>query len=195
MATEKIEQRVLETAKAEAEALAAEAKRKAEEQLEAAKAENEQRAAGAAEETRERLQQEHDQQTTSARAANKLRLLAHKSRILNDVFEAAVEQFIGDRGGNYEKWLAAQLDSVAGESGSIVPAEADRAGIEKLMTKHGGDGLTLADEPLPLRGGFMLQGEQIDIDLSLDAQLMDMKNGLLPELARRVFEGTENKPE
>jgi len=188
MATENIEQRVLETAKAEAEEIAAEAKRQAEERLEAAKAENEQRAADAAEETSEKLRQEHDQQTTSERAANKLKLLAHKSRILEDILDDAVEQFIGDRGGEYEKWLAARLDSVAGESGSIVPAEPDRAVIEKLMAKHGGKGLTLADESLPLRGGFMLQGEKIDVDLSLDAQLTDIRNGLLPELAQKAFE-------
>ncbi len=68
-----------------------------------------------------------------------------------------------------------------------MPAEPDRAGIEKLMTTDGGDGLTLADKSLPLRGGFMLQGEEIDIDLSLDARLTDMRNGLLPELARKTF--------
>lgn len=188
MSTDNIEKKILETAKAEAEALAAEAKRQAEERVEAAKAENVQRAADAAEETGEKLQQEHDQQTTSARAGNKLKLLAHKSRILNDIFNTAIEHFIGDRGGKYEKWLATQLDSVAGQSGSIVPAEADRAGIEKLMAAHGGDGLTLAEESLPLRGGFMLQGEEIDIDLSLDARLADMRNGLLPELAKKTFE-------
>lgn len=187
MATKNIEQRVLETAKAEAEALAAEAKRKAGERLAAAKTDNEQRAADAAEETGAKLQQEHDQQTTSERAANKLRLLAHKSRILEDILDTAVDQFIGHRGGEYEKWLAARLDSVAGESGSIVPAESDRAGIEKLMADHGGNGLALADESLPLRGGFMLQGEKIDVDLSLDAQLTDIRNGLLPELAQRAF--------
>ncbi len=99
MSTDNIEKKILETAKAEADGLAAEAKRQAEEQLEAAKAENVRRAADAAEETGEKLQQEHDQQTTSARASNKLKLLAHKSRILNDIFEAAVAQFIGDRGG------------------------------------------------------------------------------------------------
>ena len=190
MSTENIEKKILEAAKAEAEALAAEAARQAEEGLEAARAGNEQRAADAAEETGEKLQQEHDQQTTSARAANKLKLLAHKSRILEDIFEAAVAQFIGDRGGEYEKWLAAQLDSVAGESGRIVPAEPNRAGIEKLMAKHGGDNLTLADESLPLRGGFRLEGEEIDVDLSLDARLADMRSGLLPELAQRTF-GTD----
>ena len=189
MSIDNIEKKIAEAAKAEADAIAAQAARQAKERLEVAKAENTSRAARAAEETRGRQQQEFDQQTTSARAANKLKLLAHKSRILEDIFDAAIERFIGDRGGEYKKWLAARLETVAGGPGSIVPAEPDRAIIEKLLANRGGDGPLLADESLPLRGGFVLRGEDVDIDLSLDAQLAEMKNELLPELARRAFEG------
>jgi len=188
MSIENIENKVLESAKAEAEGIVAEARERATARTDAAKAENETRAADAAEEMREKLQQDHDQRTTSARAANKLKLLAHKSRILDGIFDDAVERFIGDRGGGYEKWLAARLESVENEAGDIVPAEPDRAILEKLMEKHGGKDLTLAEESLPLRGGFVLRGEEIDIDLSLDAQLTEMRSGLLPELARKAFE-------
>jgi len=188
MSIENIEKKIAEAAKAEAEAIAAQAAQQAKARLEAAKAENTSRAARAAEQTRGRQQQQFDQQTTSARAANKLKLLAHKSRILEDIFDAAIERFIGGRGGEYRNWLAARLDAVAGEPGSIVPAEPDRAIIEKLLAKRGG-GRSLAGESLPLRGGFVLRGEDVDVDLSLDAQLAEMKNELLPELARRAFEG------
>lgn len=192
MSIENIEKKIAEAANAEAEAVVARAAQQAKARLEAAKTENTSRAARAAEETRGRQQQEFDQQTTSARAANKLKLLAHKSRILEDIFDAAIERFIGDRGGEYRNWLATRLEAVAGEPGSIVPAEADRAIIENLLAKHGGDGPLLDGESLPLRGGFVLKAEDVDIDLSLDAQLAEMKNELLPELARRAF---EDRPE
>ncbi len=187
MSVENIEKKILESAKAEAETALAQAEEQAKARLDAAKAENEARAADAAEETRERLQQEHDQRTTSARAANKLRLLAHKARILDEIFGAAVERFIGDRSGKYAEWFAARIESVANETGRILPAEPDRAIVEKLLDKHGGKGLELADESLPLQGGFVLKGEKVDVDLSLDSQLAEMKADLMPELARRAF--------
>ena len=187
MSVENIEKKIVESAKAEAEAIVAKAEEEATRRLDSAKAENEARAADTAEETRSRLQQEHDQKATSERAANKLKLLAHKSAILGEVFEAGVERFIGSRNGDYATWLAAQIESVADEAGEVVPAEPDREAIAKLLEKQGETGLELADDSLPLRGGFVLRGEKIDIDLSLDSRLADMKGELMPELARRAF--------
>ena len=188
MGVENIEKRILGSAKAEAEKIVREAEEEARARIESAKAENAKRAQAAAAATRGALQQRHGQQTTSARAANKLKLLARKSEILEDIFESAVERFIGDRDGEYANWLAARLDSVAGQTGSIVPAKDDRALIGKLLATHGGNSSTLAEESLPLRGGFVLKGDKIDIDLSLDAQLAELKEELLPELARKAFE-------
>ena len=195
MSIDNIENKILESAKAEAEKIIGGAKQKAAELIESAKAANEKRSSEAAKEAHEAFRQHRDQQATSARAANKLKLLARKADLLDEVFDKAVEQFIGDRRGGYRKWLAAQLSSVAGQNGAVVPAEPDRKIVAELLSdvKEGG-GLELADESLPLRGGLVLRGDKADIDLSLDTQLVDLKQELLPELAAQAFDSTAVHP-
>jgi len=188
MNTQNIEKKVLESAGAEAEKLVREAEEAARKRMAAAEAESERRSAQAVEETRTTLEQKLHQKTTSEKAANKLKLLTHKAAILEEVFARAVDQFIGDRTGDYRKWLSAQLQSVAGEKGTIVAAREDRPVILELLSDlKKADGLSIAEDSLPLCGGFVLKGEKVDLDLSLDTRLDELKAQLLPELAERAF--------
>ena len=184
MSIENIERKIAQSAKDEADRIVADAKKAAAERIESAKAEQHDRAEDAERETTRKLQQALDRAATSARAANKLKLLARKSELLDEIFEQAVERFIGDRTGDYADWLAAQVESVAKADGTLVPAEPDRDAIGKLLGKGGPE---LADESLPLRGGFVVRGEHIDEDRSLDARLGDLKAALLPELAKKAL--------
>ena len=195
MSVEKIERKILESARAEAERIVRRAEEEVRALLATAKTRSEKRAAEAVQDAKEALQQKHDQQVTSANAANKLKLLARKAAILDDVFDKAVETFIGKRDGAYHRWLAAQLDLVAGEEGSLVPAQEDRPALAELLSAQDRSGHRLSDDSLPLRGGFVLQGDRVDIDLSLDAQLVELKADILPELAAKTFPPGEENPE
>jgi len=188
MSIENIEKTILGSARAEAEKLVAEATAEAEAALAAAKAESEERKESAQAETQAALEQERHQQETAAKAANKLRLLTHKAEILDEIFQAAVTRFIGDRSGGYSEWLVAQLRSVASERGEIVAAKPDRNAIAALLAdRAAADGLALADDSLPAQGGFLLRGEKVDLDLTLDTRLDAIRETLLPELAGRAF--------
>ncbi len=191
MALENIRTRILEAAQAEADAVLRAGEAAARKQLDQAVAGNDARFKKAEAEIRARLRQQHDRDVTAANAANRLELLVQKSEILNQFFDAAVERFVGRRDGDYRQLLARQLDSVAGETGAVVAAAADRAAIEQLLAElkkqNRGAGLSVAEESRPLRGGFILQGEKTDIDLSLDTWLADVKEELMPEMARRAF--------
>ena len=91
--------------------------------------------------------------------------------------------------------IATQLDLVAGEEGSLVPAQEDRPALAELLSAQDRSGHRLSDDSLPLRGGFVLQGDRVDIDLSLDAQLVELKADILPELAAKTFPPGEENPE
>ncbi|MFO7899287.1 MAG: V-type ATP synthase subunit E [Planctomycetota bacterium] len=188
MSVRNIEEKVVESARAEAEQLVTDARKAADERLDAAKKEQKERAEQAESEAREDLAQGLERSATSARAANKLKLLARKSEILDAVFDDAVGRFIGDRDGAYREWLEAQVAAVAGSAGTLVPAEPDRDAIAELLSDQD-DPPELSDESLPLRGGFVVRGERADEDFSLDARLADLKSELLPELAKKAFEG------
>ncbi len=191
MGTENIRQKVLYSAKAEAERILSEARRQAAERVAAAKSESEARIAAETEATRRSLEQQHEQQITARRAANKLRLLELKGTILNEVFHTAVERLVGDRTGDYAAWLAGQLAEVEGMEGRIVPSAADREAIETWFSQHKAHRLELASENAPIRGGFLLEGTQVDADFSLDARLAEIRTELLPELARKMFSSTD----
>jgi len=191
MSVDRIEKKVLESARADAERLVGKAEAAARQHVESARAENERRTKEAVERAEAELKLRLEQQATSARAGKRLQLLEKKSALLDEIFRRAVEQFVGDRGGAYRTWLAAQLESVAGETGELVPAEPDREAVEQLLgALKQGEGLTLADESLPLRGGFLLRGEKVDIDCSLDARLEELRAELLPQLAGKAFPET-----
>jgi len=187
MSIDNIEKKVLESAKAEAEKITREAQERADGRVKAARAKNEKRAHDSVEQARRALEQERDQHATAARAEGRLKLLARRADILNEVFDAAVDRFVAGRDGAYCEWLSERLASVAGEKGVIVPAEPDRKAISDLLEKQGGDGLEIAAESAPIRGGFLLKGDKMDIDLSLDTRLAETKGRLMPELARRAF--------
>jgi len=189
MSVESIEKKILGDARAEADRIVAEAESAAAAALEATTARNAARLAAAVEEARAAGEQRRHQKATSQRAAGKLHLLARRAELLDDVFDAAVDRFIADRDGAYRDWLTAQLASVAGRAGTVVPAESDRALIAELLADlKEATGPDLSDDNAPFRGGFLLKGERIDLNLSLDARLADLKAGLLPELAKKAFD-------
>lgn len=191
MGTENIRQKVLQSAEAEAERILSDARRQAAERVAAAKSESEARIAAETEVTRRSLGQQHEEQITAQRAANKLKLLELKGAILNDVFHTAVKRFVGDRTGDYAAWLARQLAMVEGMEGRIVPSAADRGAIESWFSQHRADRLELASESTPIRGGFLLEGAQVNTDFSLDTRLAEIRAELLPELARKAFSSTD----
>lgn len=194
MSLDNIETKIIDSAKAEADKIAREAQEQADERIKSAHAKNEKRAHNSVEQAHKALEQERDQHVTAARAAGRLKLLARRANILNEVFNAAVDRFVGARDGAYREWLSARLASVAKQKGVIVPAEADRKIISDLLEKQGGDGLEIAAESAPIRGGFLLKGDKMDIDLSLDTRLAETRSKLMPELARRAFETPAAEP-
>jgi len=191
MSTKNIEQRILETTQAEVDGLIAKAKDKAKARLDAAAVEQKRRAEQAIADAQDTERQQYDQQVTSAKAANKLKLLTRRAELLDTVLDGAVARFVADTDGAYAGWLAQQLNATADRTGTILAAPNDREPLAKLLAElkqsGKGAGLTLAEESHPLRGGFVLRGEDIDLDFSLDTQLAELKTQLLPQLAEKAF--------
>ncbi len=186
MSVKNIEKKIIESSNDQAEQIVSDARERAADRLAAAEKNEQERAEQAEADTRDALTQQLERAATSARAANKLKLLTRKSEMLGAVFEDAVERFIGDRGGAYREWLASQVEAAGESEGTLVPAEPDRSAIEELLAEQDSPA-ELADESLPLRGGFVLRGDRIDEDFSLDSRLADLRAELLPELAKQAF--------
>lgn len=196
MSIDKIEARIMTTAKMEAGAIISEAEDGARDRLEHHKSHEQHRFEKAAAAETARLRQLHESEVSSAKAANKLELLKLRAEIIEDVFAKAVEKFLANRGGDYEKWLASQLNSVEAQKGEIFAAPADKAKIAQLLADMKNSGraknLTLAAQPEnKISGGIILRGERIDLDLSFDMKLSSLKEKLVPELAQMAFGGNE----
>jgi V/A-type H+/Na+-transporting ATPase subunit E len=189
MSIENIEKKIAETAQAEAEQMVSAARAQADGQLAAAKKELAERSEQTVAEAKASLQRRLEQQATAKRNENRLTLLTQRADLLGDIFDAAVERLVGDRGGgDYQKWLAAQVGTAAEHKGEIVAAKDDRAAVARLLGGVGpNSGLTMSDETAPLKGGFVVEGEKVDLDLSLDTQLTEIRARVLPKLAKKAF--------
>lgn len=191
MSIENIQKKILESARAEAEAIVSKARTEAAERLQSAQAAEERRTAEMLNAARAALEQEFEQEVTATRAAIRLQILSLKAGLLEDAFARAVERIVGDRMGDYASWLARQVDAVRNLEGRIVPAPEDRKAIEALLAPHERGRLELAEENAPIRGGFLLEGKLFDADFSLDTRLAEVRAALLPELADRAFSWTD----
>ncbi len=187
MSIANIQKKILESARAEAEVIVSKARTAAAERLESAQTGEERRAAETLNGSRTALEHKFEQEVAAARAANRLQLLSLKVALLEDAFARAVERVVGDRTGDYASWLAGQVDAVRNLEGRIVPASEDRKAFEVLLAPREGGRLELAEESAPIRGGFLLEGEQFDADFSLDTRLAEVRAELLPELAGEAF--------
>jgi len=184
-----VEKKVLAAAEAEASKLldAAEAEARAELERRSAALRDEQRRRLAAAKAEADAAAERDANTR--RADHAMKLLQARNEILEAVFSGVRDRALAGQGFDYPRWLAAQVRRACATAarGSLQCSERDRQAVEALLRQAGATGVALAPTPGAMRGGVYLQGEGLDLDLTLDAALADLRDELAMSLAQRLF--------
>jgi vacuolar-type H+-ATPase subunit E/Vma4 len=118
-----------------------------------------------------------------------MKLLKAKNDTLEAVFSSVRDHALACEGFDYPRWLAAQVRRACatGVRGTLLCAQRDRQAVEALLRQAGAGGITLAPTPGSMRGGVYLEGEGVDLDLTLDAALADLRDELAMSLAQRLF--------
>lgn len=184
-----VEKKVMASADKEAAQLVAQAEAEA-------RAEFERRSAALRDEQRRRsaiaqaeAEASAERQVNARKAEFSLKLLEGKNEIFHDLFRAVADRALAGQGFDYARWLAAQVRRACAEglSGTLYCAERDRAAVEAVVRGAGTRGLTVAPQPGLMRGGVYLVGDGVDLDLTLDAALEDLRDELAVSLAERLF--------
>jgi len=177
---------VLDKARAEAEAILAEARKDADARLERESArlreEQERRVAALRAEAEADLERE----AGNRRAEDRNKLLAMKNEIIEEVFAKAIEAIRDLPGDGYAKWLEAQLARAPKMDGAAVAVnEADRPLMERILSES--SGLKMAEKPAAIGGGMIIQGARADLDFSVESLLGVLRESLAEEIAAQLF--------
>jgi len=189
MTLKRIEDHILDQAKAEASTMTEAARQEADRLTSAAREQCEAEYAAAVEGLQRQLKTTFEQETGKLRADCGMELLRLKTRILDDIFRKAARKLL--ERDDFWNLVQRQLKEVAGREGRVHCRADHRDAVGKLIDEINGASeqkiAPLAEEPVDITGGFVFRGAQFDIDYSLDSQLADFREKTLPELIARAF--------
>lgn len=129
---------------------------------------------------------------SNLRASYRQQLLEIKNTVIDDVFKRAVQQIVSLSDERYlsiiEKWL--QAISTAGQI-FISSKDSKRITYEFIsrinQSRKESSSLSLSKDFANISGGFMLKTEKFEIDHSLEAISLNLRERLGPEIAKELF--------
>ena len=188
MSTEKITERILCDANAEAEAIVAEAESKAAKLVEEATVRAEQIRAETEAEVVEKRKSILEKRAAAARLDSSKILLREKRRVIDAIYDEALSRLLELSKEDSVKLVSSLLKQYAEEGDEIIFAEnfAYAEEIKRLPVIEE-RGLTLAQERLPLSGGVRLRGRLSDKDLSYGALLLADREDNQAKIAAELF--------
>lgn len=125
---------------------------------------------------------------TTRRAEHGMKVLQRKNEVLDAIFGQARQRILSSQGFDYGRWLATQVRRAVGAGAGVLHCNArDRVTVEAVVRETGTTRVTVSPENGPMLGGVLLVGESVDLDLTLDSALADLRGELTIALAERLF--------
>lgn len=189
---EKITDRILADAKAQAQDILAQAKTQAEEIAANYKG----RADALMAEERARTDAQAAQTVKLAEAAGALEgrkwLLSAKQQLLEDAFTLALDKLCALPKEEYTALLAKMLSSAAQGGEEVVFNRSDRAQVGKAVVTAANETLksgrlTLSEETRDIRGGFILKSGLVEVNCALETLVEQEKETMSAQVASRLF--------
>ncbi len=116
--------------------------------------------------------------------ARKMQLGA-KQEIIKESFDRAVEKILSMGEDEYFTFLTSQL--AAFTEGVILLGKDDLKKYGAKLAKEFAGKLTVAEEPIGIKGGFLLKQGDISINASIEKLIEDQKEKLTGEVAKLLF--------
>lgn len=145
---------------------------------------------------REAAEQE-ERLVSAARLEAKKQVLAVKQELVAQAFDAALDQLCKLPDTEYVALLArlaAGASSTGHEKVIFSPKDRTRFGKQIVTQANGilsktipGAMLTLCEETRPIRGGFLLAGDRMEVNCSFEALVRAEKESMTAEAARMLF--------
>ena len=200
MSIESIAEKIVNDAKEYADGLISVANQEAESIIikakEEAKAHKTQMAERATEEV---VSIRHKRHAAAELEARKLRLAA-KQKALANAMEAAIDQLAEMAPNEYIAFLAERIAETDVKEGQLLLNAKDKAAIgEKLVQTANkslkGGKLTLSDQTMNARGGFVLKTGAVEINSTLETMVYAAKESVTPMVLEALFHEHEGRYE
>lgn len=188
MAILNVQEAVLRKAEEEVRKVAEEAQRSAhsywERQSARLREEHERRVADA----RQVLESALEREAAAKAAADRHELLRIKNDIIDEIFQKAVDGILTLHDDGYAKWVKAQVARLPKiEQVTLSASERDQSLLSQAVSAAGRSNMKVSDKPMPIKGGFLVQGEQADLDYSVEALMQTLRESLTEEVAAKLF--------
>lgn len=125
--------------------------------------------------------------TTVAKMEAKNKLLNEKRRVLNEIFDQALEKLT--ESGNYKSLLENLLKQSEIEGGDVkvIPAKGKEKATEEAL-KSSGKSYEMSDKSADIKAGFILVSGKIEVDNSFESILnKQLKDELELDIAKTLF--------
>ena len=194
MSLEKIGQKIVEEAEEEAGRIIKDAEERARLLKEEAKRASEERYRREIEDEKAALALEEERVRIKYKADMNAGVLRLKNRLIDEVFDKAVERISKSENAKYLEMIAHYLsENLISGVDTLIISQKDKERItekwvDTLLQKiHKGDFQLKILTSHDIQGGFILKGEKIEIDCSLGQIIADKKEELKPEISRVLF--------
>lgn len=201
MSAEKIVEKILSDARAEAQRILERAQAQAAQIREQAEREAQQQRESILAQAREEAHSRRRAQLAAATAEARNAVLAAKRALLERAFQQAAERIRALPASEYKSWLV-RLIAQAAETGDeeVILSPADRQTLGEALireanahlVKHGKKGaLRLSVETRDIGKGFVLKGVNSETNVTLATLMRRAQDDLEIQVAQMLFEGTE----
>lgn len=188
MSTQKLVERILSDAEAEAAAIISEAENKAAKMLADASARNQSNRQTTEIEVKEKCDLIFEKRAAAARLDSAKLLLKEKRKVIDAVYILALQQLQAMKEEDCLRLLNGLLVRYAEEGDEIYFAEnfnyCEKAALLPVITEKS---LRISKERLPISGGMRLKGEKSDKDLSYEALLASDRENNQAQIAAELF--------
>lgn len=194
MGIENIIGKILAEAEADRAQLLTEAEEKSRQHLKMAQEQAEKIRRDGAEQAKEEAQLIKSRKTSLAELeARKMRLGA-KQALISRCFDEALEQMANNmEEEDYLEFLSAEIIAANLKGGELLLNARDRRNIGKKLVKKVNDfspdqAITLAEDTIAAKGGFILRKGSIEMNATLEALINNIRESAAPEVAKELFE-------
>ena len=196
MSIEKITAKIEQDAKAQADVITGDAKKKAWDIVEKAQ----KKADAMIKDAGERGKEDRDKQVTSRRSVavidGKNYLLNSKQVMIRECFDAALDKIASMEEKDYLDFLTGIVKASGLKKGQIILSRKDAAIgsklLEKLAGEIAGSEFSISDEVKNISGGLILQQGSTYYNASVDAVRDTIESEMTQEVAAVLFEDQEN---
>lgn len=194
MSFEKIEAVIIAEAKAEAKKIIDSEREKSAAFFERSREENEKVFEEAVRLAEAAALRETARQVGLARHEGRLEVLHTKNRVLDEVFQKAVEKMLSLPDEEYLKLMAVWLKDLPAEIGGTIevsPRDQKRFSKEFLDSVNAGRAksgrFTSVSADAQINGGFRVVGETYSVDSTIENKVNELRESLAGELAKELF--------